>query len=1272
MRISVVICTYNRADALRDTLDALRWQTHPDFEVVVVNGPSDDGTVELLRERAGELRVVDCELRRLSVSRNLGIAAAAGEVVAFIDDDAVPEPRWLEDLAAAYDDERVGGAGGLTLDESGVRAQYRYAVCSRLGHTDFDRRPPLDAFNRPGADPFLYVQGTNCSFRRSVLARIGGFDEDIEMIYDEVEVCSRVLDAGYELRALEDAVVHHKTLPSHVRSARGPGDPLLPVKNRVHFGLRAGRGFASQAEILLAASAHTEGLKEHARAAREGGVITWGELERYVARADEGFSLGLDSGLAGHRRGGDVGEAPADAFRPYPRVTAAGRQLAVCFIALDYPPAPVAGIARYSQDLAEGFAAAGHEAHVVTRHDGPEERTDFESGVWVHRIPIADRYIPELDGHPLKGNLDHLAAVRGAVLRVAARAPLDVVTGPLWIAEPLLCALDPDLRVNVVCISPMAKIAELQPEVAAAPLTEHQMRLETALLRAPTADLVSVSHENAAVCEAIAGRPLTTIWLGVADRRDRYPRGRTGDEVEILYVGRQEPRKGIDTLLEASVELLREHPELRLRLCGADNPHANPRPAFWTEWIAAHAGDVAGRIRVDDQISDDELFAAYADADVFCGPSRYESFGLVHVEAMMMGLPVVGCDVGGMRETIVDGETGALVTPGDPAALRAALARLIADPDLRARQGAAGRARYEREFAIAIAVQRTATHFEGLASAEPASGAPLATTAALLADVCSLEPAAAERAAAALLDRSRYPFDPERSIRDAFRRDSDDDFVTQVYRTLLGRDPEAGARAAFVHRVRSESRPAIVREIAASDEARARGLPAEFAARAPEQDERTLAPALVAAGFADDDGAYVAELDRLLLGGEATPAQRDGWTRRLAEGGARGELVRELLASPPAARRIAAPDRLDAGEPRSENDLTAALVAAGSDDAFLAQLYAGLLGRALDADAEAGLRHVLGQGVDRGVVALEIGRSEEAAARGVPGEVATRIARAVSARSPGRRDVARSVVRRLGTRSEPAAAVPAPASDPAAIALRLDDLTAELREQRSSHAQHVAELEARLAAGRADAEVMTRKYEAIALDLRDRLPPAPPPEPPADVDVDAVRRSVRGMGELRVNVGCGEKPLPGYVNVDQRALPGVDVVADAGNLPFDPGSVSELAAFHLVEHFREHHAATVLLPHWRSRLRPDGLLRLVTPNWSVLLEQLRTGERTFAEFKAVTYGLQEYSGDDHFALYTPETLTDLLERAGFERIAILAERRQNGMSPELEVIARPR
>ena len=1255
MRFSVVINTYNRAQSLRATLDALRHQTFRDFEVVVVDGPSEDGTRALLAQRSDAVRAVFFDERNLAKSRNLGIDAAAGDVVAFIDDDAVPEPRWLEDLAAAYDDPAVGGAGGLTLDNTGNRAQYRYSLCDRMGRTDFDQTPPFDANVEPGANPFLYLQGTNCSFRRAALEAVEGFDEEIEYNYDESEICSRIIDAGYRLRALERAVVHHKFLPSHMRREVGFTDPFFPIKNRVYFALRVGREHYTRPEILESLTTYLDKeVKGWAELVTERGDLTRSELEFFCRRADEGFALGLERGVAGVRRGRPIAPQDPGAFLPYPVLDGPDRRLAVCFVTLDHPPRPVGGIARFTGDLARGFARAGHETHLVTRDDDGPLRTDLEDGVWVHRFPVADRWVPELEGHPLKGNLDHLAAVNAAVQRIHAAVRLDAVAGSLWIAEPLLCALDPQLPTAIACNTPIAKVAELQPETAAAPLTAHQIRLEQALLRSP-AHLQPVSEENAKLCRGLTDRPMEVIWHGLEDRRDAHPRTRDDDGVEILFVGRLEPRKGIDTLLEAAVPLLRERPEVRLRIVGADNPHANGRPGVHEAWVREHGADVAERVDFAGPLDDDALFAAYANCDIFCGPSRYESFGLVHVEAMMMGRPVLACAAGGMTETVVEGETGTLVAPGDAAALRDALARLAADGELRERWGAAGRARYEAEFSLEVAVARNADFFARAADAPAPSGTQAANAAAMLQEVCELAPAAAEAAAEALLDTTRFPLDPEGALRRALDLPGDADFVDAAFRALLGRPPGPAGLEGYLSRLGTDTRAAVAREIAESDEARAFGITASLVDRLPDLDAVEVTRRLRLVALTGDHAEFATALAEI-AGGDA-----DVWRQRLEDGTAHADLVREVLADPATARRIAGPARVDADTVFTLDALADRLRGERDRGAFVDTAYRLLLGRAPDPGAERYVR-MLGDGVPRAVIVHEIASSPEAQRRGASHQLADRLAAALSRRRvrvPGR---APAPLRYEDGRAED-------------LATRFEQLAVANAEDREALRDQLGALTDAQAQGAAGlraltdkVEVLARKYEALALDLRDRIPAAAPEEAPAP---EILRPEALDGDDVRVNVGAGEKPLPGYVNVDFRALPGIDVRADAARLPFAEGSVAELASHHLIEHFRQHYVETVLLPYWRTLLRPDGVLRVVTPNWAVMVEQLEAGQLTFAQFKQVTFGLQDYSGDDHFALYTPETLTAVLEAAGYERIEVVAERRQNGLSPELEVIARP-
>ena len=139
LTISVVINTYNRAKTLDATLRSLRRLNYPHFEVIVVNGPSTDDTLEVLKVHSRYVRVGTCADRNLSVSRNVGIDMARGDLVAFVDDDALADENWLNDAAGAFDSDRVGAVGGSVYDHTGYGVQYRYTVCDRLGNARLDR-----------------------------------------------------------------------------------------------------------------------------------------------------------------------------------------------------------------------------------------------------------------------------------------------------------------------------------------------------------------------------------------------------------------------------------------------------------------------------------------------------------------------------------------------------------------------------------------------------------------------------------------------------------------------------------------------------------------------------------------------------------------------------------------------------------------------------------------------------------------------------------------------------------------------------------------------------------------------------------------------------------------------------------------------------------------------------------------------------------------------------------------------------------------------------
>lgn len=157
---------------------------------------------------------------------------------------------------------------------------------------------------------------------------------------------------------------------------------------------------------------------------------------------------------------------------------------------------------------------------------------------------------------------------------------------------------------------------------------------------------------------------------------------------------------------------------------------------------------------------------------------------------------------------------------------------------------------------------------------------------------------------------------------------------------------------------------------------------------------------------------------------------------------------------------------------------------------------------------------------------------------------------------------------------------------------------------------------------------------------------------------------------LRVNLGCGHLPLDGYVNVDLRELPGVDVLAPVDQLPFDEGEIDELYSAHLVEHFPQEKFVREVLPYWVSRIRPGGTFRAVLPDAGAMLSGFADGTVRYDDLREVLYGGQEYEGDFHFNMYTTETLSGTLSDAGLVDVQVEAEGRLNGACLEMQLSAR--
>ncbi len=195
--ISVIVCSYNGQHTIRDCLEGLRNLEYPNFEVIVVNDGSTDATAAIAGESG--FRVISTENRGLSNARNVGMEAATGEIVAYLDDDARPDPHWLSYLAGTFLSTEHAGVGGPNIAPSGDGP---IAACV----TNAPGGPVHVLLSDQEAE---HIPGCNMALRKNCLKAIGGFDPQFRIAGDDVDVCWRLQQRGWTLGFSPAAMVWH-------------------------------------------------------------------------------------------------------------------------------------------------------------------------------------------------------------------------------------------------------------------------------------------------------------------------------------------------------------------------------------------------------------------------------------------------------------------------------------------------------------------------------------------------------------------------------------------------------------------------------------------------------------------------------------------------------------------------------------------------------------------------------------------------------------------------------------------------------------------------------------------------------------------------------------------------------------------------------------------------------------------------------------------------------------------------------------------------------
>ena len=335
----------------------------------------------------------------------------------------------------------------------------------------------------------------------------------------------------------------------------------------------------------------------------------------------------------------------------------------VCPYTWDVP----GGVQAHVRDLAESLLGLGHEVSVLTPVD------DVETARLPAYVVPAGRAVPV----PYNGSVARLAFGPLSLARTRRwlrRGGFDV----LHLHEPTVPSLSMlacfAARGPMVATFHTATARSRALQVFGTTLQPGLEKITGRIAVSPAARRVVVEHLGADAVLIPNGVAVASFAGAVALPRPDRP--------TVVFLGRiDEDRKGLAVLIAALPALVAAVPDVRLLVAGPGDPGEVPVPA-----------EVAAHVELLGLVPEADKARVYATGDVYCAPNTHgESFGIVLIEAMATGTPVVASDLEAFRRVLEDGRAGVLVPVGDPAALAAALAELLGDPERRAELAAQGR-----------------------------------------------------------------------------------------------------------------------------------------------------------------------------------------------------------------------------------------------------------------------------------------------------------------------------------------------------------------------------------------------------------------------------------------------------------------------------------------------------------------------------------------------------------------------------------------------------
>lgn len=418
--VSIIVNTYNRADLLERLLTAITLLRHEAIEVVVVNGPSTDHTPSVLWRWADRIKIASAPVRNLSTSRNIGVAVASGEILAFIDDDAVPEPDWIGQHLETMAKTGAVATGGVIRDRDGLAFQSRCLLSDSLANV----KPTLDkcADEADSSNWRLTLTGTNFVVWREAVVEAGGYDEYYRYFLEETDLQRRIQASGGKLAFCVDAEVHHSQAQNEVRDSNAVHTSFFVlIRSLIHFCRRHGGASRGSGAVVDRIVQELCKMRRKIRASRRAGAI-----DQRAARALWRSALRGVRGSATDARSATMPLARTARTAPFKSFWLDGRRWPVDRYAI-VDDGAAGDRPRPSEALARELRSQGHEVTLIYPPEG-KASVQFEAGCWRHRPRRRRGVISRLFG-PGSARAGSAAELRRVSVRRAFNWVVTIVDG---------------------------------------------------------------------------------------------------------------------------------------------------------------------------------------------------------------------------------------------------------------------------------------------------------------------------------------------------------------------------------------------------------------------------------------------------------------------------------------------------------------------------------------------------------------------------------------------------------------------------------------------------------------------------------------------------------------------------------------------------------------------------------------------------------------------------------------------------------------------------